>query len=83
MFQSLVEGRAVPWDLLVKDVPAKHHHDLDYLLDMLDWEANIDPEFDEHRSSIRRPSARVGEWTSTATARSGSSTRRATIRRKN
>jgi hypothetical protein len=49
MFQSLVEGRGVPWDLLVKDVPPEHHHDLDYLIDMLDWEANIDPEFAEHR----------------------------------
>ncbi len=49
MYQSLVEGRAVPWDLLVKDVPAEHHHDLDYLLDMLDWEANTDPEFAKHR----------------------------------
>jgi len=49
MFQSLVEGRAVPWELLVKDVPPEHHHDLDYLLDMLDWEANTDPYFAEHR----------------------------------
>ncbi len=49
MYQSLVEGRAVPWDLLVKDVPSEHHHDLDYLLDMLDWEANTDPEYAKHR----------------------------------
>ena len=49
MYQSLVEGRTVPWDLLVKDVPPEHHHDLDYLLDMLDWDANTDPEFDKHR----------------------------------
>lgn len=49
MFQSLVEGREVPWDLLVKDVPPEHHHDLDYILDMLDWEANVDPEFAKHR----------------------------------
>jgi len=49
MFQSMVEGRAVPWDLLVKDVPAEHHRDLDYILDMLDWEANVDPEFAKHR----------------------------------
>ena len=33
MFQSLVEGRAVPWDLLVKDVPPEHHHDLDYIIE--------------------------------------------------
>ena len=45
MFQSLVEGRAVPWNLLVKDVPPEHHQDLDYIINMLDWDANVDPEF--------------------------------------
>ena len=29
MFQSEVEGRIVAWSLLIKDVPAEHHHDLD------------------------------------------------------
>jgi hypothetical protein len=49
MFQSLVEGRGVPWELLVKDVPAEHHRDLDYLIEMLDWPANTDPNFAERR----------------------------------
>ncbi|MGH9672080.1 MAG: hypothetical protein ACRD44_02780 [Bryobacteraceae bacterium] len=49
MFQSMVEGRAVPWDLLVKDVPREHHQNLDYILDMLDWDANTDREFARHR----------------------------------
>ncbi len=48
MFQSLVEGRDVPWSLLVKDVPPEHHHDLDYLLDLIDWEKNLDPHFRDH-----------------------------------
>ena len=48
MFQSMVEGRYVPWELLVKDVPPEHHQDLDYIMSMLDWEANVDPEFGEH-----------------------------------
>lgn len=48
MFQSMVEGRAVPWALLVKDVPEEHHQDLDYIISMLDWEANVDPEFGKH-----------------------------------
>lgn len=48
MFQSMVEGRFVPWDLLVKDVPPEHHQDLDYIVGMLDWEANVDPEFQSH-----------------------------------
>lgn len=48
MYQSLVEGRAVPWDLLVKDVPQEKHHDLDFIIDQLDWEKNVDPYFKEH-----------------------------------
>jgi hypothetical protein len=45
MFQSEVDGRIVPWELMTKDVPAEHHQDLDYLVEMLDWEANVNPEF--------------------------------------
>src|SRR6202012_479676 len=44
MFQSEVEGRIVDWSLLVKDVLPKYHHDLDYLISMLDWNANVNPE---------------------------------------
>jgi hypothetical protein len=63
MFQSMVEGRAVPWDLLVKDVPAEHHHDLDFIIDMLDWEANVDPEFAGHRLFHPKPVKDVKEMT--------------------
>jgi hypothetical protein len=45
MFQSLVEGREVPWDLLVKDVPEDKHRDLDFIIEQLDWEKNVDPNF--------------------------------------
>ena len=48
MYQSMVEGRRVPWDLLVKDVPKDKHHDLDYLVEQLDWEKNVDPDFKAH-----------------------------------
>jgi hypothetical protein len=48
MYQSLLDGREVSWDLLVKDVPKEHHQDLDYLVDMIDWEANVDPDFKRH-----------------------------------
>ncbi len=49
MYQSLVEGRGVPYELLVKDVPVEHHHDLDYLIDMMDWDANVDPDYAANR----------------------------------
>lgn len=48
MFQSLVEGREVPWSLLVKDVPQEKHHDLDFIISQLDWEKNVDTHFKEH-----------------------------------
>jgi hypothetical protein len=49
MYQSMVEGRAVPWSLLVKDMPKNKHKDLDFIVEQLDWEANVNPEFkDSH-----------------------------------
>jgi hypothetical protein len=45
MYQSVVEGRRVPWELLVKDVPESRHRDLDFLVDLVDLEANLDPAF--------------------------------------
>jgi len=48
MYQSMVEGRVVPWDLLVKDMPRSKHRDLDFIVDQLDWEANVDPNFKDN-----------------------------------
>ena len=44
MFQSLVSEVPIDWALLVKNVPADKQHDLDYLVDMLDWDANTLPD---------------------------------------
>ena len=48
MYQSLVEGREVPWSLLVKDMPEEKHQDLDFIVDQLDWEKNVDPDFKDN-----------------------------------
>lgn len=48
MFQSIVEGRFVPWSLLVKDMPKEKHQDLDFIISELDWEKNVDTHFKEH-----------------------------------
>lgn len=48
MYQSLVEGREVPWDLLVKDMPPEKHQDLDFIVDQLAWEKNVDPDFKDN-----------------------------------
>jgi len=48
MYQSMLEGRPIPWSLLVKNVPKDKWNDLDYIVDMIDWEANTDPYFKKH-----------------------------------
>jgi hypothetical protein len=48
MYQSLVEGREVPWALLVKDMPKDKHRDLDFIIGQLDWEKNVDTHFKDH-----------------------------------
>jgi hypothetical protein len=48
MFQSMVFENPISWDLLVKDVPKEKQHDLDFIVDLIDWEANTDPYFKDH-----------------------------------
>ena len=55
MFQSEVEGRIIDWSLLTKDVPNERHHDLDYIIAMLDWDANVNPEFASSNRVFPRP----------------------------
>ncbi len=48
MYQNLVEGREVPWSLLVKDMPKSKHKDLDFIVDQLDWAGNTDENFKDN-----------------------------------
>jgi len=44
-FQSMVQDKFFERELLVKFVPDEKKFDLDYIVDCLDWEANLDPDF--------------------------------------
>jgi hypothetical protein len=55
MYQSMVDGRVVDWALLTKDVRPEYHHDLDYLVGLLDWDANVNPEFAKSNRVSPRP----------------------------
>ncbi len=55
MFQSVVDGRVIDRGLLTKDVKPEYHHDLDYLVSMLDWDANVNPEFAKSNRVFPRP----------------------------
>ncbi len=48
MYQSMVEGRVVPWSLLVKDMPKEKHNDLEFIVEQLDWAGNVDPNFKDN-----------------------------------
>lgn len=50
MYQSvLYGGHCVSEDLLWKNCPEEEKGNFDYLMDVIDWEANVDPEFKKHR----------------------------------
>ena len=55
MFQSEVDGRIVPWSLMTKDVPPAHHNYLDYLIELLDWDANVNPTFAADNRCFPKP----------------------------
>jgi hypothetical protein len=55
MFQSEVEGRITPWALMTKDVLPEHHNDLDYLVELLDWDANVNPNFAKDNRCFPKP----------------------------
>lgn len=43
MFQSIVQGKVVPFEMLVKDVPEDKKNDLDFVMGLIDWDANVNP----------------------------------------
>lgn len=45
MTESWSNGQEVQSNLLWRDVPPPHIGDLDFILDLIDWDANLDPEF--------------------------------------
>ena len=50
MYQSvLLGGHCVPKDLLWKNCPEEEKGNFDYLMEVIDWEANVDPEFKKNR----------------------------------
>lgn len=46
--QSMVYDKYIDKELLTKFVPKDKENDYEYIADLIDWEANIDPEFKSH-----------------------------------
>jgi len=56
MYQSVLYfGHTVPEELLWKNCPQDKLGDFDYLVDVIDWELNVDPDFAKNRSMEPKP----------------------------
>jgi hypothetical protein len=49
MCESWSNNREVPEELVWKDIPEHDHGNYDAIVDLLDWEKNVDPDFVENR----------------------------------
>ena len=45
MYQSLVGNQIVPEELLWKNCPKDRQGDIDWLMELIDWDKNLDPDF--------------------------------------
>lgn len=48
VFENITFGEVYPYDMLVENCPNDKKNDLDYVMSLLDWEKNVDPEYKEH-----------------------------------
>lgn len=61
MYQSLTGDQVVPKELLWKDTPPDRMNDVDWLLEVIDWNLNVDPNFKANRFMRPRPVRPVEE----------------------
>jgi hypothetical protein len=61
MCECWTNSRTIPGDLLWKDVPPEHRGDLDFIISLVDWEANTSPEFFKSHFSPPVPAATAPE----------------------
>jgi hypothetical protein len=55
MYQSRTGDTIISEELLWKNSPQEKVGNVDYLIEVLDWEANVDPDFAAHHFMRSRP----------------------------
>jgi hypothetical protein len=55
MYQSLTGDQIVPKELLWKDTPKNKLDDVNHLLSVIDWDLNVDPNFQQNRFMRPKP----------------------------
>jgi hypothetical protein len=47
VYENITFGEIYPYEFLVENCPDDKKHDIDYVMSLMDWEANIDPNYRE------------------------------------
>lgn len=48
VYENIVSGEIYPRDFLVENCPEDKKNDIDYILSLMDWNKNIDPDYKKH-----------------------------------
>ena len=48
VFQNIVDNEIYPYEFLVENCPEDKKNDLDYVIGLMDWEKNVDPNYRKH-----------------------------------
>ena len=55
MYENITHDQVVPKELLWKDTPKDKEGDVEWLLSVIDWELNVDPDFAKNRFMAPKP----------------------------
>ncbi len=55
MYENITHDQVVPKELLWKDTPKDKQGDVDWLLEVIDWDLNVDPDFAKNRFMAPNP----------------------------
>lgn len=61
VFQSLVWDSVTPREALTKDIPKDPTNEIDYIVDLLDWDSNVDPHFYENHFTLSKPAEPIAD----------------------
>jgi hypothetical protein len=61
MYENITHDQVVPKELLWKDTPKDKEGDVDWLLSVIDWDLNVDPDFAKNRFMRPKPVRPVKE----------------------
>jgi len=61
MYENITHDQVVPKELLWKDTPKDKEGNVDWLLSVIDWDLNVDPNFAQNRFMAPRPVKPVKE----------------------